>query len=87
MRHCAISEEEVDFQEHCVRVILASIVTWALAKHNFSSLRKSSMLPSLDFMPLDQIDHISLNGLRRRVETHDKTQSGTQMHGSSVALD
>jgi hypothetical protein len=44
------------------------------------------MLPSLDFMPLDQIDHISLNGLRRRVETHDKTQSGTQMHGSLVAL-
>jgi hypothetical protein len=45
------------------------------------------MLLSLDFMPLDQIDHMSLNGLRRRVETRDKTQTGTQMHESSIALD
>jgi hypothetical protein len=45
------------------------------------------MLLSLDFMPLDQIDHISLNGLRRRVETRDKTQYETRMHGSSIALD
>jgi hypothetical protein len=46
------------------------------------------MLLGLDFIPLDQIDHMSLNGLRRRgVETHDKTQTGTQMHESSVALD
>jgi hypothetical protein len=31
MRHSAISEEEVDFQEHYVR-ILASVCVWALSK-------------------------------------------------------
>jgi len=45
------------------------------------------MLLGLDFMPRDQIVHMSLNGLRRRVETHDKTQNVTQMHEPSVALD
>jgi hypothetical protein len=45
------------------------------------------MLLGLDFMPPDQIGHMSLNGLRRRVATIDKTQTGTQMHEPSVALD
>ena len=45
------------------------------------------MLLSLDFMPLDQIDHMSLNGLRRRVETRDKTQTETRMGELPVALD
>jgi hypothetical protein len=45
------------------------------------------MLPGLDFMVLDQIGHMSLNGLRRRVATRDKTQTETQMHELSVALD
>jgi hypothetical protein len=45
------------------------------------------MLLGLDFMPLDQIGHMSLNGLRRRVATHDKTQTETQMDEPSVALD
>jgi hypothetical protein len=30
-------------------------------------------------MPPDQIGHMSLNGLKRRVATHDKTQTKTQM--------
>jgi hypothetical protein len=30
-------------------------------------------------MPPDQIGHMSLNGLRRRVATRDKTQNGTWM--------
>jgi hypothetical protein len=68
-------------------VFLASVVMWALAKLTCGSLRKSVMLLGLDFMPPDQIDHMSLNGLRRRVATHDKTQTGTQMHEPSVALD
>jgi hypothetical protein len=38
-------------------------------------------------MPPDQIGHMSLNGLRRRVETQDQTQIGTQMDEPSVALD
>jgi hypothetical protein len=45
------------------------------------------MLLGLDFMPPDQIGHMSLNGLRRRVATRDKTQTETQMDEPSVALD
>jgi hypothetical protein len=45
------------------------------------------MLLGLDFMPSDQIGHMSLNGLRRRVATIDKTQTRTRMHEPSVALD
>ena len=41
----------------------------------------------LDFMPQDQIDHMSLNGLKRRVATRDKTKTGTRMDAPSVALD
>jgi hypothetical protein len=45
------------------------------------------MLLVLDFMPLDQIGHISLNDLRRRVASHNKNQNETWMHELSVALD
>ena len=45
------------------------------------------MLLGLDFMPPDQIDHMSLNGLRKQVATIDKTQIETLMHESLVALD
>jgi hypothetical protein len=45
------------------------------------------MLLGLDFMPPDQIGHMSLNGLRRRVATHNKTKTGNWMHESPVALD
>jgi hypothetical protein len=41
----------------------------------------------LDFMPPDQIGHMSLNGLRRRVATHDKTQTRTRMGELSIELD
>ena len=41
----------------------------------------------LDFIPLDQIGHMSLNDLRRQVATIDKTQTRTRMHEPSVALD
>jgi hypothetical protein len=51
------------------------------------SLIKSIMLLSLDFMPPDEIDDISLNGLRRRVVTRCKTLTRIQMDESSVALD
>jgi hypothetical protein len=45
------------------------------------------MLLGLDFMPSDQIGHMFLNGLRRRVATRDKTQTETQIDEPSVALD
>ena len=57
MRHSAVSKEEVDFKEHLT----------------CDRLHKSFMLLGLDFMPLDQIVYMSLNGLRRQVATRDKT--------------
>jgi hypothetical protein len=50
------------------------------------SLQNFVMFLGLDFMPLDQSVDISLNELRQ-VATHDKTQIGTRMDKSSVALD
>jgi hypothetical protein len=50
-------------------------------------LQNFVMLLGLDFMPPDQIANMSLNGLRRRVATRDKTQTGTQMDEPLVALD
>jgi hypothetical protein len=44
-------------------------------------------LLGLDFMHLDQIGNMSLNGLIRRVATHDKNQTGNQMDEPSIALD
>jgi hypothetical protein len=66
---------------------LGSVVTWALSKQTWRSLHNSVMLLDLDFMPPDQIGHMSLNGLRRRVATHDKTQTETRMDELPVALD
>jgi hypothetical protein len=66
---------------------VGSVVTWALEKQTCRSLQNSVMLLGLDFMPLDQSVDMSLNGLRRRVATHDKTQTETQMDEPSVALD
>jgi hypothetical protein len=48
---------------------------------------KTLLCLGLDFMPPDQIGHMSLNGLKRRVATHDKTQTETRMGEPSVALD
>jgi hypothetical protein len=45
------------------------------------------MLLGLDFMPSDQIGHMSLNSLKRRVETRDKNQTETWMGNSPVSLD
>jgi hypothetical protein len=67
--------------------ILGSMVAWFLAKKMCRSLRNSILLLSLDFMPPDQISNMSLNGLRRRVATHDKNQTKNWMEKPSVALD
>jgi hypothetical protein len=45
------------------------------------------MLLGLDFMLLDQIANMSLNGLRRLVATHNKTQTWTRMDEYSISLD
>jgi hypothetical protein len=45
------------------------------------------MLLVLYFIPLDEIANMSLNGLRRQVAIHDKTQTETQMDKLSIALD
>ena len=65
----------------------SSAVAWNLSKQTCGRLGNSVMLLDLDFMPSDQIGHISLNGLRRRVATINKTQNKTRMHKPSVALD
>jgi hypothetical protein len=39
MRHSAISEDEVDFQEHYA-TFLASVVAWTLSKQTCGSLQK-----------------------------------------------
>jgi hypothetical protein len=39
------------------------------------------------FYAPNQIGHMSLNGLRRRVATRDKTQTKTRMDEPSVELD
>jgi hypothetical protein len=66
---------------------VGSVVTWALAKSTCESLRNFVMFLGLDFMPPNQIGHMSLNGLRRRVATRDKNQTRTQMEKPSIALD
>jgi hypothetical protein len=45
------------------------------------------MLLRLYFMPPDQIAHMSLNGLRMRVATRDKTQTRTWIHEPGVSFD
>jgi hypothetical protein len=60
---------------------------WALEKYMCKRLQNSIMLLGLDFMPLDQIANMSQNGLRKRVVTHDKTETETRMEKSLVALD
>jgi hypothetical protein len=44
-----------------------------LAKQTHGSLQNSIMMLHLDFMPLNEIANMSLNDLRRRVTTRDKT--------------
>jgi hypothetical protein len=66
---------------------VGTVVAWALAKQTCGSLQISVMLLGLDFMPPNQIGHTSLNGLRRRVATHDKTQTETRMDELSVELE
>jgi hypothetical protein len=60
-------------------MVLGQIDLWELTKLHYAT--------RLDFMPPDQIGHMSLNGLKRQVATHDKTQTRTQMGEPSVALD
>jgi hypothetical protein len=66
---------------------VGSVFTLSLAKYTCGSLWNFVMPLSLDFMPPDQIGHMSLNGLNKRVATCDKTKTGTRMGKPSVALD
>jgi hypothetical protein len=60
---------------------------WELDKQTCGSLQKFVIMLSLDFMPLDEIANISMNDLRRRVETCDKTLIEPQMNEPLVSLD
>jgi hypothetical protein len=67
--------------------IMGSLFVWALVKQTCKSLRISFMLGSLDFMPSEQISNMSLNCLRRRVATLNKTITEPQMDEPLIALD
>ena len=57
-----------------------------LGQTDLQELMESIMLLDLYFIPLEQIGDMSLNGLRRRVATRDKTQIETRMDESLVEL-
>jgi len=65
---------------------MGSIIMWALTKHTCGSLQKSIMLLGLDFMPLDQILNVSLNGLKKRVATCHKTVIRAWMYEMMIVL-
>jgi hypothetical protein len=67
-------------------VIVGSMVTWALTKRHARAY-ETCYAARFGFYAPNQIVNMSLNGLRRRVATHDKTQTKTQMDEPSVALD
>jgi hypothetical protein len=58
-----------------------------LGKTDLWSLRNSIMTLGLDFMPPNKIGYMSLNGVRRRVVTRDKTKTRSQMDEMLVELD
>jgi hypothetical protein len=66
--------------------IFYSVFTWGLVKHTCGSLRNNIILLSLDFMPSNQIGHMSLNGMRSHVTTINTTQTGTHKHETLVSL-
>jgi hypothetical protein len=67
--------------------IVGSMFHMGLGKNTCGSLWNSIMLLGLDFMPLDQILNVSLNGFRKQVATHHKTLTRTQMDEPSIVLD
>jgi hypothetical protein len=60
---------------------------WYLDKQTCGILHNSIIPLDLDFMHPDQIANMSLNDLRRRVATHDKTLIGPWMEKMLVSLD
>jgi hypothetical protein len=60
---------------------------WTLAKHTCERLRNIIMPLGLDFMPLDQISNMSLNGLRRQFATQNKTIIDPHMDEPFISLD
>jgi len=64
---------------YCGNMGLEKINVWELTKLHYVSW--------FGFMPLDQIVEMSLNGLSRRVETHNKNQNETRINEPSLQLD
>jgi hypothetical protein len=58
-----------------------------LGKTNVRELTKLCYVVRFGFYALEQMIKMSMNGFRRRVATHYKTQTGTQMDKSLVVLD
>jgi hypothetical protein len=74
--------------KNIVSEIVGSMVVWALAKNTCARAYKTLLCCSVWILcPWTKLPTCPLNGLRRRVATHDKTQTKTQMDELLVALD
>jgi hypothetical protein len=87
VRHNENPTQGVDFHNSFVGRL------WAPWSHGNWPYRPSKSLQNsvtslgCDFVPLDQIVIVSLNGFRRRVATRHKTQTMPQIDEPSVPLD
>jgi len=62
-------------------------IVWVLKKNTFEILWISITLLGLDFIPLEKLFIMLLNGLKRLVATFDKNQTKTHMDKLFIALD
>jgi hypothetical protein len=69
------------------RAIVGTVVMWALVIQTFFILHNSVTSPGCDFVPLDQIVIVSLNGFSRRVTTRHNTQTVPRIDRTPVLLD
>lgn len=66
---------------------MGGMIMWALTKHIFWSSHNPNMLPGLDFLPLDKIHKLPLNGLSKWVATCHKTMIETWFDETMIELE
>jgi hypothetical protein len=75
------------FSRTLCQAFLGSVFVWASAKKMCRSLHNYVVFTILVFITPYQIANMSLNGLRRRVATRNKTVTKCRMQKLSIALD
>jgi hypothetical protein len=65
VRDNAIFALGVDFEKHWLKGIVGSVLMWALENTLVGAYETQLCYSGLDFMPLDQILNVSLNGFRK----------------------